>query len=305
MVSFERGTLVIVTHNRRTRLLQTLRGLEQQAPEGWPIIVVDNGSTDGSAEAVRSEFPSAMLVRSRRNLGASAARNIAVAFVHTPYVAFCDEVTRWHPGALEQAAKLMDEHPSIGIVNGCVLLPETGQVDPECAALARSPLEQEGLPGPQLLDFMVGASLVRTRAFYEAGGFWPPLFAGGEELLLGLDLADMGWHIVYMEEIRLFRAFGAPAPSSKLPLREVRNAIWVAWMRLPVRQAWRETKAYLSAAAQRRQLRSVLVWTLGGLLRVMKERHVVNPRVAAMRARLLAQTLSDQSARTRARNSMA
>ena len=293
MASFERGTLVIVTHNRRVRLLQTLRGLES-ASDGWPIIVVDNGSTDGTDLAVREEFPAVMLVRSRRNLGPSAARNIAVAFVHTPYVAFCDEDTHWEPGALEQAARVMDDYPAIGIVNGCIVSAETGRVDPACMALARSPLEQEGMPGPQLLDFIVGASVVRTRAFYEAGGFWPPLFRGGEEMLLAMDLADKGWRIVYMENIRLNRAFGVGPAPSKPPLTEVRNAIWVAWMRLPAGQAWRETRAYLSAAAQRRQLRSVLVWTLGGLLRVMKERHVVTPRVAAMRARLVGQALAEQ-----------
>ena len=305
MASFERGTLVIVTHNRRVRLLQTLRGLESSAA-GWPIIVVDNGSTDGTDQAVREEFPAVMLVRCRRNLGSSAARNIAVAFVHTPYVAFCDEDTHWAPGALEEAAQVLDVYPTIGIVNGCIFSAETGRPDPSCVALARSPLEQEEMPGPQLLDFIVGASVVRTRAFYEAGGFWPPLFTGGEEMLLALDLADKGWRIVYMENIRLSRAYTASPAPAKSPLREVRNAIWVAWMRLPVRQAWRETKAYLSAAAQRRQLRFVLVGSLGGLLRVLKERHVVTPRVAAMRARLLAQALAEQGVGTPpAPNSMA
>ncbi len=235
---------MVLTHNRRVQLLQTLRALSR-LPDGWPVIGVDNGAADGTAGAVAREFPNVLLIRSRRNIGA-AARNIGVAYVHTPYVAFCDDDTQWEPGALERAGQILDAHPQIAVLNGCVKVGDAGRIDPACISMARSPLDRENLPGPQLLGFMAGACVVRTRAFYEAGGYWPPLFIGGEEELLALDLADRGWRMVYVEDV-VTRHF--PSRIRNNPLRErllLRNAIWVAWLRLPFRQAWRETVELLN-----------------------------------------------------------
>lgn len=306
MASFERGTVVVLTHNRRVQVLQTLRALSQ-LPDGWPTIVIDNGSTDGTAKAVAEEFPSVLLIKSRRNLGA-AARNIGVAYVHTPYVAFCDDDTQWQPGSLERAAQVLDNNPRVGIVNGCVLVGEAGRVDPTCMKMANSPLDREGLPGPQLLGFMAGACIVRTRAFYEAGGYWPPLFIGGEEELLALDLAVRGWRMVYMEEV-VTRHF--PSRLRDSPLRErllFRNAFWVAWMRLPLAQAWLESVELMRRASRRGFLRTVFMPTLAGLPRAFRLRKVVTPRVAAMRAALTAQSVAeatDMAAQTRRRSSLA
>lgn len=284
MTPIERGTVVVLTHNRRVQLLQTLRAL-LRLPDGWPVIVVDNGSEDGTSQAVSSEFPQVLLIRSRRNIGA-AARNIGLAYVHTPYVAFCDDDTQWEPGSLHKAGRILDSSPQVAVLNACVRVGESGRIDPACQSMARSPLDREDLPGPQLLGFMAGACVVRTRAFYEAGGYWPPLFIGGEEELVALDLVDLGWRIVYVEDV-VTHHFPSCLRNGRLRERLLlRNAIWVAWLRLPVRQAWRESAAALAVAARRRMLREVIFLTLGGMLPVLRERRVVSPRVAAMRALL-------------------
>lgn len=286
----ERGTVVVLTHNRRARLTQTLRELIR-LPGGWPIIVVDNGSTDGTAKAVAQEFPTVMLIRSRRNIGA-AARNIAVAYVHTPYVAFCDDDMQWRTGSLQRAAKVLDDYPKVAVVSGCVLDAETGRVDTACADMARSPLDREDLPGPQILGFLTSACVVRARAFYEAGGFWPPLFSGGEDTLLALDMAERGWRMVYLEDMLAQRVSCARDASRRKERSQLRNAIWVAWMRLPLRQAWRETRTQLRKAASRRELKVVVMQALTGMTRVLKRRHVISPRVAAMWDRFHAHTVS-------------
>src|SRR3546814_8490118 len=110
MTTEGRATNIVISHNRRVQLLSTLKSL-QQLPGNWPIIVIDNGSTDGTAAVVASHFPSIMLIRAQRNLGA-AARNIGVAYAHTPYIAFSDDDTQWEPGALEdrKSTRLNSSH---------------------------------------------------------------------------------------------------------------------------------------------------------------------------------------------------
>src|SRR5690606_20489626 len=132
-----------------------------------------------------------------------AVKNIAVAYVHTPYVAFCADDTEWEAGALRRAADLLDAYPEIGVVTGTLCGPDADHVHPRCMEMSASPLDQGSLPCPQVLSFLADACIFRTRAFYEAGGFWPRLTSGGEERLLALDMAQLGWRMVYAESVRL------------------------------------------------------------------------------------------------------
>src|SRR5262245_15594133 len=99
-----RVSVVIITHNRKEEVLTTLGHLSR-LPERPPILLVDNGSSDGTAAAVAAHFPGVQVVPAGGNLGA-AGRNLGVRRAPTPYVAFCDDDTWWEPGALARAADL-------------------------------------------------------------------------------------------------------------------------------------------------------------------------------------------------------
>src|SRR3546814_3333013 len=103
MAAEGRVTIIMPTRNRRGQLMNTLAALHK-LPGRWPIIVIDNDSTDDTATAVASRFPSVMLIRAKCNLGAAAC-NIGAAYAHTPYVAFCGDGTQWEPGALQRDRK--------------------------------------------------------------------------------------------------------------------------------------------------------------------------------------------------------
>ncbi len=87
---------MVLSYNRAQRLLETLAHATA-LPEKPPVIVVDNGSRDGSAELVTSRFPDVEVIALRRNYGA-AARNVGARHVRTPFVAFSDDDTYWLPG---------------------------------------------------------------------------------------------------------------------------------------------------------------------------------------------------------------
>lgn len=270
----------MLTHNHKARLLQTLRAL-QALPDAWPIIVVDNGSTDGTSTAVGRDFPAVMLIRSRRNLGA-AARNIAVAYVHTPYVAFSDDDVVWRPGALQHAVAVMDAGPRIAVVSGPVRHANLGRFNAAADSHTIEASTMEPSETKYQLGFRTEACVLRTRAFYDAGGFWPPMFEDGEEVLLSLDMAEKGWRMLYTDEVVSWRT-SARASDSDLKLRRrVRNTIWAAWMRLPYPLAWAETLTQLRKAAGANQLKPVLASMVAGLGNALQHRRVVSADVVAL-----------------------
>src|SRR5215217_7707874 len=205
-------TVVIATRDRRDALLGTLDRLER-LPEPPPIIVVDNGSSDGTPDAVRRGHPAVSLIEAGRNLG-GAARTVGGRSARTPYLAFCDDDSWWAPGSLQRAAELLDQNPQVALVAGRIIVEPDGRLDPTSLLMERSPLPRDPrLPGPQILGFVACGAVVRREAFLASGGFEPRFQVGGEETLLSIDLAAAGWRLVYADDVV---AHHQPAPSAGL-----------------------------------------------------------------------------------------
>ncbi|MBC6459807.1 glycosyltransferase family 2 protein [Actinomadura sp. HBU206391] len=234
-------TVVIATRNRRDVLLRTLARLHR-LPERPAVIVVDNASTDGTADAVRLLFPDVGVLGMSRDLGA-LARNVGVRAARTTYVAFSDDDSWWEPGALRRATEMFAGHPHLGLIAARTLVGAERAPDPINATMAATPLPAEAnLPGPPVLGFLAGASLVRRRAFLEAGGFNQVLLFAGEERLLAYDLAALGWGRCYIPEVVALHEPPPNLPSSARRHRaELRNALLVAWLRRPAWFALKQT----------------------------------------------------------------
>jgi GT2 family glycosyltransferase len=272
--------VVIATHNRGPELLSTLARLGA-LPEQPPIVVVDNGSTDGTAELVRTHHPGVQVVGLRRNQGA-AARTIGARLVDSPYVAFSDDDSWWAPGALSRAADLLDRHPRLAVVAARVLVGPEERLDPVCDQMAHSPLPAaDDLPGPSVLGFIACGAVVRRTAFLEVGGFDIRLGVGGEEELLSVDLATRGWGLAYVEEVV---AHHHPSPTRDPSGRrriQVRNALWSAWLRRPLGGAARQTIHLAALAMHQPGARSGILLALVGLPWVLRERRPVHPELEA------------------------
>ncbi|WP_433544398.1 glycosyltransferase family 2 protein (plasmid) [Streptomyces sp. CA-294286] len=285
-----RTTVAVITRNRRESVLRTLDRLAA-LPERPPVVVVDNGSTDATADAVRAHRVGALVVEAGRNTGA-LGRNLAVRHAGTPYVAFSDDDSWWAPGALDAAADLFDAHPRLGLLAARTLVgPETSE-DPLNLVLADSPLPPaHDLPGRPVLGFLACAAVTRRSAFLEAGGYHRVLFFGGEETLLAYDLAARGWGVTYEPSVT---AHHHPDASDR-PGRTVvqrRNALLTAWLRRPVTVALRGT-AHLAAAAARGE-RDAATALKGALVRLPAALRAREPLPAGIEsaARLLDRTPS-------------
>lgn len=273
-----KSTVAIMTRNRCDEVLRTLEHMTTLA-DAVRVIVVDNGSTDGTAEAIATHYPQVCLLRSRTNLGA-VARNRAVEHVDTPYVAFCDDDVRWQANALSRAATLLDRFPELAAVTGrCLVEPELAE-DPLTPELRESPIPAPSwLPGPAVLGGLAGTTMFRTAPFREIGGFSPRLWFGGEEELLSIDLATRGWWTCFAEEVLVHHS---PSPARDPGGRRrigIRNTLWTSWLRRPWRSALRRSVAVVSAAPRDLSTLRAIAEAARGLPWILGERRVVPDRV--------------------------
>ncbi|GAB7046347.1 glycosyltransferase family 2 protein [Catenuloplanes indicus] len=285
--------VVVVTHQRRPEVLDAVARLVS-LPERPAVVVVDNGSTDGTAESLRARFPQIEVLALRENRGA-AGRNAGVARLHTPYVAFCDDDTWWEPGSLRAAADALDACPAIAVVNARIVVEPGGHDDPIVAELRDSPVPgPDWLPGPALGSFLAGASVVRRDAFLAAGGFSPRLWLGGEEELLATDLITAGWEICYLENLVVHHHASVVRDSVLRRRIGLRNTLWFTWLRRPVLPALRRT-AFLAGTVPRDSVSALACWdAVRGLPWVLARRrtrpHHVEVRLAPLDAAQRAST---------------
>lgn len=216
MTSSSDVTVVVASQNRRADLLATLPRHEA------PVVLVDNASTDGTVEAVRSTHPDVTVLALDRNHGAHG-RTLGVARAGTPFVAFADDDSWWAPGDLARAVAIMRAHPRLAVLNARILVGPEERLDPVCREMADSPLgTPPDLPGPALLGFVACGALVRTEAFEAVGGFDPVVRFPGEEERLALDLAAAGWGLAYVDAVTVHHH---PSPQRHSPVRR-QVAIW-------------------------------------------------------------------------------
>ncbi|HEU5486325.1 MAG TPA: glycosyltransferase [Microlunatus sp.] len=259
-------TVVLLTFNCAHRIMPVVEHLQLL---GTPIIVVDNGSSDGVVEMLRQL--DLHVVALPDNIGA-AARNVGVEQAETPYVALCDDDGWYDRAGLELAADLLDRFPSLGVVNARILVGPEDKLDPISAEMAGSPLPNpDGLPGTTLLGFMGGAVVVRRRAYLDVGGYDPRFFIGGEEETLSLPLAKAGWRLQYVPEVVLHHA---PSVANVTRLRPygMRNALWCAWLHRRLGSAVRWTVFILADRPKNADWLRAVSMALRGLPWVVRER---------------------------------
>jgi GT2 family glycosyltransferase len=274
--------VVVITWERREEALAAV-GRLVALPERPAVVLVDNGSTDGTAEAVRARFPGVDVVALGENRGA-VGRNVGVARLRTPYVAFCDDDTWWEPGSLTRAADVLDAVPRLAVVNARIVVEPGGADDPIVAELRDSPVPGPAwLPGPALGSFLAGASVVRRDAFVRCGGFNARLWLGGEEELLATDLLSGGWELCYLDDLVVHHRASTLRDARLRRRVGLRNTLWFTWLRRPFAPALRRT-LFLARTVPHDRTSALGAWdAIRGLPWLITERR---PRPTTVEARL-------------------
>ena len=270
----ERLGIVIVTRNRVKTLLGTLARLTAlEAP--YPIVVVDNASTDGTAEMVLGHYPKVDIITLPENLGASA-RNYGVQQLEREFIAFADDDSWWARDSLAQAVSLFDQHPKLGMIMSRVLVRDEQTLDPCCELMSRSPLpKSEDLPGLPILGFMGCAVVFRRQPFLEIGGFRESFRSGGEEAIVAMDLAARGWKLAYVDSLVTHHY---PAVRDNMEERYAEGVcvdIWLACLRRRPRHIAQTMAAQLRGAMTHPEYRKGIRKAYPRIPAVLRERKPV------------------------------
>ncbi len=222
--------VAIVSWNTRDLLRTCLARAAEQSPAD--LVVVDNGSIDGSAEMVRAEFPAARLEVLPENPGYGAAANRALAMTESNYLVLLNPDAFLSPGALAALSHHLDEHPRAGVV-GPRLLNVDGSLQRSCHPFPRPwapPLRRPPLSSlvsrlgsmrewwietwshdrVRRVPWVTGAALaIRREAFRQVGGFDERFHMYFEEVDLCYRLGKAGWETHFTPAAEVVHLVGA------------------------------------------------------------------------------------------------
>ena len=195
-------SIIIVTLNRVRDLLRCLESLEAITVPALEVIVVDNGSGDGTVERVRAAYPEVRVLAAEENRGTSDSRNAAVRVSHGRFLWFLDDDTMvTDPSAAAKLVDALNDDPGLGGVGGEALLDGSGTiVGAKYLRLLPNGLIEgsvvESLAGKVAVKCLASCNLFVQRQVFEAvGGFDNLFFFHVEDL-------DLTWRI-YREGYRL------------------------------------------------------------------------------------------------------
>ncbi len=214
-------SIVIVSWNVRDLLRQCLHSILAELPTcKLEVIVVDNVSTDGSAEMVRAEFPDVRLIVNAKNRGFPAANNQGIALAEGRYTLILNPDTEVISDALATMVAYADANPDVGVV-GPQLLNEDRSIQSSrrrfptlatalfestwlqpCAPrrlLARYYVQDQPDDATLDVDWIKGAALMaRREAIEQVGPMDEGYFMYSEELDWCRRFKDAGWRVIYL-----------------------------------------------------------------------------------------------------------
>jgi glycosyl transferase family 2 len=189
-------SVIVPTYQRSEYVLRAVRSVLAQTYSDFEVIVVDDGSTDGTGEALAGLDPR-LRYHWQENRGAGAARNAGIALARGEIVAFLDSDNRWLPRHLEVVTEVLAVHPTAIVACTCPFQDVSGRQNPMRARLV------DFLP-LALADVSFGftsCAAVRTSELHAVTGF-------REEL-------------PYMEDVDLYLRLSARGPFAMLKHRTV------------------------------------------------------------------------------------
>lgn len=247
-------TIAVIARDVRSELERCFASIDEHAGALIEVILVDNSSSDGTREWVKSVHPEVVLIEAPRNLG-DAARELALERARGETVMFLDSDTALTAGALPSMVAALERNPNWGMI-GPRLVYDDGSLQPSCRRfppiilpwLRRPPLswvfgDSRIVRRHLMLDFdhertrpvqyVIGAcQLFRASLARAAGSYDTKIFWGPSDIDWCIRIRDAGGEVVYFPEatvVHSYRRTTSRKPTSWLALRHVRAFYYFQW----------------------------------------------------------------------------
>ncbi len=229
-------SVVIVSFNSKDDLLRCLASLRAHVTLHCEVVVVDNASADGSADAVREHYPWVRLVENAENLGFGTANNRGFLETRGPYVLVLNSDAEVKPGTVEGLMGVLEHRPEVGLVGprtlnvdgtvqvsfGPMLTPvrewrQRRLVKGVRARTRRQVDRAEAMSRVEHEPVWVSGScfLARREALEAVGGFDEQFFLYEEDVDLCVRVRAAGWSVLYTPDFEVTHRLGASMGSAQ------------------------------------------------------------------------------------------
>ena len=253
------ASVAVLNWNGKHFLRECFDSLSSQTFNDFETILIDNGSTDGSVEYVRQEFPEVRVIALNHNAGFAGGNNIGIQACTGQYIALLNNDTKAHPRWLEALTTTLDARPEAGFCASKILLyDQPGVIDSAGDLLytcgvgekrGRSETDRGQFAQLQpVFGACAAAALYRRSMLEDVGLFDEDFFAYAEDVDLSFRAQLAGYHCLYVPEAMVYHhlqgSFGA-LPGHSLYLSR-RNAFDTLLKNMPTALLWRRLAYILS-----------------------------------------------------------
>ncbi len=257
-------SVIVVTWNGRRHLDGCLGAIAAQIGVTTETILVDNGSSDGSAEYVRSAYPWVRVLALAENLGFAGGNNAGAKIARGRFVALLNNDTRADPGCLRALVGGIDEERGILLSTArIVYMHDPQRIDSAGDGMLRAGGAFKHLHGRSVSEAQVSrevfgvcgaACLMPKRVYDELGGFDESFFFSHEDVDLSYRAQLLGYRCRYVSDaVVLHHGSGTSGRTTAFAVFHAhRNSEWLYFKNTPASLLWRTLPAhvlYVVAAA--------------------------------------------------------
>lgn len=242
-------TVIIVNHNGLRLLKGCLDSLRGQSFKDFEVILVDNGSEDGSVEFVKEKYPDVGIIVNESNLGFGAGNNEGIKEAKGKYIALLNNDASAHKDWLGELVKAAEEAPQgFGMWASKILSADSPDIIdtaghliyPDGLNIGRGKGEKDAgqYDVKEEVFFPSGCAALYSRGMLDMVGFFDPdFFAYGDDTELGLRARLSGWRCLYVPASVVYHKGSATAGRySPFKVYQIeRNRIWVLLKCFPMK----------------------------------------------------------------------